>query len=278
MGAITLRSLVPYSPLHDLARAASVTRMPPPLRRTRRVFGIRTTVARFDGSVYYVPDYAAHRPVARNILNKRYVSPGLHQLVARVMTRRPGSMISAGTFFGDMLPSFSHKTPGLVYAFEPVIENYLLARAIVDDNSLGNVVLLHAGLGAEAGMADIGTSRKGKPHLGGAARVISGAQKAEFISQRAPLLAIDQLAINDLSMIQLDIEGYELRALQGAICSIQAQQPVIVIEDNARNCSAFLADLDYAEVTRIGRDHVYVPESAAAALADLLPGLELART
>src|SRR5215475_6962674 len=89
MGAITLRSLVPYSPLRELARSTNLHRLPPPLRRTRRVFGIRTTVARFDGSVYYVPDYAAHRPVAKNILGKRYVSPRLHDFVGRVMATRP---------------------------------------------------------------------------------------------------------------------------------------------------------------------------------------------
>jgi FkbM family methyltransferase len=176
-----------------------------------------------------------------------------------------------------MLPSFSRKTPGLVYAFEPVLENYLLARAIVDDNVLPNVVLLHAGLGAEAGLADIGTSRKGRPHLGGAARVISDAQKAEFVSQRTPLLAIDQLGIADLSMIQLDVEGYELPALQGAIGTISAQRPVIVVEDNARNCAAFLADLGYSEVAQISRDHVYIPEAATARATDFLLTLEPVR-
>ena len=99
--------------------------------RARRVFGLDTTVVRFDGSVYYVPNYADHRPVAQKILGRRYVEPALHDLVQAVMARRPGSMISAGTFFGDMLPSFSGKTPELVYAFEPVIENYLLAREVV---------------------------------------------------------------------------------------------------------------------------------------------------
>jgi len=119
--------------------------------RARRVFGIATKVVRFDGSVYFVPNYAAHRPVAQNILNKHYEAPGLHRLVQQVMTAKPGSMISAGAFFGDMLPSFSRKTPGLVYAFEPVIANYLFARAIVAANDLRNVVLLHAALGAEPG-------------------------------------------------------------------------------------------------------------------------------
>jgi len=244
------------------------------LRRIRahRVFGIETTVVRFDGSIYYVPNYAAHRPVARKILNKRYVEPGLHHLVRKIMTRRPGSMISAGAFFGDMLPSFSRKTPGRLYAFEPVIENYLLAREVVAENDLGNVVLLHAGLGAEPGpgLASIGTRRIGQRHLGGAARIISRSQVSAFHSQKVPMLSIDQLAIGDLSMIQLDVEGYELPVLTGAIGTIEAQQPVIVIEDNQQECPEFLAKLGYVEVARFGLDHVYLPGPDAADARDLL--------
>jgi FkbM family methyltransferase len=242
----------------------------PALRRgIRHVFGIKTTVVHFDSSVYFVPGYAAHRPVAVNILNKRHEAPELHRLVGRVMTRRPGSMISAGTFFGDMLPSFSGKTPGLLYAFEPVIENYLLARAVVAANDLRNVVLLHAGLGAEPGLANIATGRRGKRHRGGACRIISESDDSEFRTQRVPMLSIDQLAIGDLSMIQLDVESYELPVLRGATGAIRAQQPVIVIEDDLQNCSEFLAELSYVEVAKIGRDHVYLPQAIASDANDL---------
>jgi len=232
------------------------------------VFGIETTAVRFDGAVYFVPDYAAHRPVARTILNRRYVEPALHTLVRRVMARRPGNVVHAGTFFGDMLPSFARKTPGLVYAFEPVVENYLLARAVVDANDLDNVVLLHAGLGAQLGLATIGTSR-GERHLGGGSRVVTGPAASKFLSQKASMLSLDQLSVENLSLIQLDIEGYELQALRGAARTISAQQPVIVIEDNKKNCGELLTRLGYVHVAQIERDHVYVPEALTADFDDL---------
>jgi FkbM family methyltransferase len=240
--------------------------------RTRRVFGVAAMAVRFDGSVYYVPNFAAHRPVAQKILNKRYVEPALHYLVQEVMARRPGSMISAGTFFGDMLPSFSGKTPELVYAFEPVLENYLLAREVVAANDLDNVVLLHAGLGAKPGpgLARIGTSRVGQRHLGGASRIISRSQESQFRSQRVPMLSIDQLAVDDLSIIQLDVEGHELPVLKGAIGTIRSHQPVIVVEDNNRSCPRFLAELKYVEVAQLGLDHVYLPAAVAADAGDLI--------
>jgi FkbM family methyltransferase len=234
----------------------------------RRMFGIVTAVVEFDGALYFVPRYGAHRPVARSILRQTYVEPRLHRLVETLMARRPGSMIHAGTFFGDMLPSFSRKTAGVVYAFEPVIENYLLARAVMDENDLRNVMLVHAGLGAGPGLARIET-RGPLRHRGGSCKVITDPATRTFRLQPITLLSIDQFAIEDLSLIQLDVEGYELPVLQGAVETIERQQPVIVIEDDRRNCSELLNELGYLKVARIGRDHLYLTESDAADFPDL---------
>ena len=234
----------------------------------REIFGIGTTVVRFNSSVFFVPDYAAHRPVSQRILARHLVSPALHVLVREVMARRPGSMIHAGTFFGDMLPSFSRKTAGTVYAFEPVMENYLLARAVMSSNRLRNVMLMHAGLAAEPGVAQVQTNR-GKRHFGGASRIVSDPTKNAFRPQQVPVMTVDQFHVDDLSLIQLDVEGFELPVLQGAVETIRDRQPVIVIEDNRNNCAAFLADLGYAEVGQVGLDRVYLTQSAANEFGDL---------
>jgi FkbM family methyltransferase len=236
------------------------------------VFGMKKKTIRFDDAVYFVPAYAAHRPVAQLILQERYESPWLHRLVKTVMTRRPGSMVHAGTFFGDMLPSFSRKTPGTVYAFEPVIENYIFSRAVVQENQLENVALLHAGLGEKHGIALIETMA-GRRHRGGASTVVSDPNEPLQCPQRTPLLTIDQLDIEDLSLIQLDVEGFELSVLKGAADTIRAQQPVIVIEDDRNNCGGFLNELGYSEAARIGRDHLYLTETADAQLSDFVKRL-----
>jgi FkbM family methyltransferase len=236
------------------------------------LFGIRTETVRFDEAVYFVPGYAAHRPVSRSIMDQRYASPRLHKLVKNVMARRPGSMVHAGTFFGDMLPSFSRKTPGTVYAFEPVIENYLLARAVVHENDLDNVVLLHAGLGTEMGLGWIETMRRHR-HRGGTSSIVRDPAKRLLRAQRTPILSIDQMGIEDLSLIQLDVEGFELPILQGAVETIRAQRPVIVIEDDRKNCSDLLRELGYSAAARVGRDHLFVVEPDATRLADVIERL-----
>jgi FkbM family methyltransferase len=233
------------------------------------LFGIDTTVVRLDGGIYFVPTYAAHRPVARRVLNGRYVSPPLHNLVAEVMRRRPGSMIHAGTFFGDMLVSFARRTTGTVYAFEPVIENYLLALSVLQANNLTNVMLIHAGLGTDRTIAQVQTHGPGRAHYGGAARIMRDPAKKTFRPQQVALLSIDQFGFDDLSLIQLDIEGFELEALRGAARTIAAQHPVIVVEDNRGNCAQFLAEFGYRETARAGRDHVYMTQSGIDEIGDL---------
>lgn len=234
-----------------------------------RLHGVLTAVVEFDGATYFVPRYGAHRQVAKQILRRRYAAPELHHFVETVMTRRPGSMVHAGTFFGDMLPSFSRKTTGLVYAFEPVLENYLLAREVTVENELRNVMLLHAGLGAGPAIAMIETLRPGRVHRGGSSKVITDPTRRSFSPQPITLLSIDQFAIGDLTLIQLDVEGYELAVLQGAVETIKNHQPVIVVEDDRRNCSDFLNTLGYSLVAHLGRDQIYLTDADAAGFADL---------
>ena len=45
-------------------------------------------------------------------------------------------------------------------------------------------------------------------------------------------MSIDALGLDQLSLIQLDVEGHELLALQGAQKTIERCAPIIMIEDN----------------------------------------------
>ncbi|WP_432476740.1 FkbM family methyltransferase [Nocardioides sp. GXQ0305] len=237
----------------------------------RLIYGMDTTVVRFHQAEYYVPDYARHRPVAQRVLGKRKVARALHRFVGRLMEHRPGSMVHAGAFFGDMLPSFSRKTPGTVHAFEPVIENYLLAQAVVESNGLDNVRLLHCGLGPAAGVSQVGVARADRQrHLGGAARIVTGETEDQFVTQPTAVLTIDQLGIDDLTLIQLDTEGFELPILQGAEEAIRSQSPVIVIEDNKENCREYVSGLGYEAVGLLQGDAVYAAATLAPDVAELV--------
>ena len=79
-------------------------------------------------------------------------------------------------------------------------------------------------------------------------------------------LVIDDIGLTDLDFIQLDVQGFEGRALKGAIDTIQRSHPVIMLEEGYGTTPlALLKTLGYVQVasTRPGnksgvRDVVYV--------------------
>lgn len=237
-------------------------------RRQKNVMGVETAVVRFDDAVYFVPKYAVHRPVAGKILRKRYISPPLNALVERVMEWRPGSILHAGAFFGDMLPLFSRLTPSRVYAFEPVLENYVLARHVIERNELDNVLLFHAGLAERTRPGKVETMMVSTRHRGGASFVVSDPERPTHATQRVSLFPIDNLAIDDLSLLQLDVEGFERRVLEGALETIRRNEPVIVLEDNRDDCAELLSSLGYRRSGSLNRDHLYLTAAGREALAD----------
>lgn len=230
-----------------------------------QVFGIDVDVVCFDNAVYYVPLYGANRYVSNQIRNKQYAEVQLHQLVGKVGATYEGSMIHAGTFFGDMLPSFSNKINGTVYAFEPVLENYLLARAASEVNQLENVLLLHAGLGTAPGITLVRTGDEQK-HRAGGSKVNVGDIPEGVRTQTISLVSIDQFSIDDLVMIQLDVEGFEHHVLQGALKSIAAHHPVVVVEDQRKECAEVLTEFGYRDYGLVSTNTLYLTEDRAREL------------
>lgn len=214
-----------------------------------------------DGARYFVPDYAAHRPAGQAILKGRYYEPRTHALVRLLLESLPGNIVHAGTFFGDMLPSFSRAcgTAGRVYAFEPLLENHVLARLTVDANRLENVVLFNAGLGAALASCLMARGSAAGTHAGGASKVSPRGDAS------ATLMTIDSLGLTQLSILQLDVEGHELEALTGARRTIAACRPVIMIEDNGRACAPLLGQSSYVFAGQIPGLDIWLPAGADGA-------------
>lgn len=202
------------------------------------VFSVAYRQVKFNDNAYFVPEYAAHRPAAKAIADGELYEPATHVLVRQWLEVRPGSMVHAGTFFGDMIPTFAKACPKTLYAFEPVLENYVLAKLGVEANELDNVVLTNAGLGSEVKPARIDTGGEEATHRGGSSKIAQSGQSTA-------LMPIDALGIDDLSLLQLDVEGFELHALHGARDTVNRCSPVILVEDNDNTCGPFFDEAGY---------------------------------
>lgn len=219
-------------------------------------FAIEFVFREIDGASYFVPAYAKHRPACKRILNGQFYEPKTHALVAELLQLWPGNMVHAGTFFGDMLPSFSKScgAGGLVYAFEPLLENYVLARLNVDANRLENIVLFNSGLGERLGPCRIARGADSGVHFGGSSKI------SETGDVTSTIVTVDSLGLSQLSILQLDVEGFELFALLGAKATIVAQRPVVLVEDNERNCKPFLRSIDYQFAGAIPGLNMWFPQ------------------
>ena len=138
-----------------------------------------------------------------------------------------------------------------VYTFEP---DWLNFQCLARNSTSANVIRFQSGLGEHPGMVGM----VGDPLNCGALHVHGNGN--------IPILRLDDLNLPDCDLIQLDVEGYELSALKGALQTIRKFWPVIVIEENgssirygikAGETGEWLESLGYKAVNRIHRDIIY---------------------
>jgi len=182
---------------------------------------------------YVVPRHSAHRVAARKILGGQVYEPGTIDLLRGECGE--GDIVHAGTFFGDFLPALSGAMApsARIYAFEPNPVNFRCASLTLSLNGIENVSLACAGLGAEAGHAAMLVTRKDGSARGGSSRVLKEGDPADVGNTiQIPITTVDDSVPLDrrVSILQLDLEGYEQHALDGAMATIRRCRPVTIVE------------------------------------------------
>ena len=154
---------------------------------------------------------------------------------------------------------------GVVIAFEPAPDTYAcLDRNVCywrekNPNHPAKISLRREAIGAEIGHAGMADDTKYHGGNTGGRYLTSG--------HDVLIRPIDQLMLPELGFLKLDVEGYELFALQGAQRTITRCRPVVMIEDKPRMAhrygyaphaaGAFLEGLGMVLVGGVGADKVY---------------------
>ena len=139
-----------------------------------------------------------------------------------------------------------------VYTFEPDPINF---HCLVNNLPYDNVIKMQCCLGESHKMISMNPLKD----------EIGGFYVNESLGN-IPTLRIDDLNLSSCDFIQLDVEGYQLFALKGAINTIQKFKPVISVEldwverynFNHRDITNFLINLGYSKVDGYTSDHIYV--------------------
>ena len=199
---------------------------------SKQKFGLNGQIAYNMYGGYFVPISSQHRPAAQKILKGDIYEPNTIEFIRKNCS--DGDIIHAGTYFGDFLPGISKKTSKnfKIWAFEPNVENYKCAQITILINDLDNIQLFNAGLGSSTSKVKMRVKKKDGTSLGGSSFVIDTKSNDGTID--IDIVRIDDVipAQSNISIIQLDIEGYEKNALKGALETIKRCKPILILEDN----------------------------------------------
>ncbi len=110
---------------------------------------------------------------------------------------------------------------GRIYAFEPQTKLFIELTHNMRLNGMKNVVPLRYAIGqAPAMIIEMNPAVTGNE---GGTAVGQGGDPAE-------LRDIDGFGFKDVSLIKIDVEGYELEVLRGAVATLRSSQPAVIVE------------------------------------------------
>ena len=214
-------------------------------------------------ATYFLPHGLPQRKIDRFTINGS--EPWLREYMCTLLAERPGSVISAGAYVGGLLaPLSAHAT--IVYAWEPVHEHYSCVERMLAVNGIYNVVLRQAALGKSHRKLQMTTGCEGAELLGGDSCVITEQGLASprltqgswtWTAHTVAQHMIDDFDYDNLSILQLDLEGYEYAAIQGAVHTIQQHRPIIIAEHNDDLVAATVEGLGYSVLQERAGDVVY---------------------
>lgn len=173
------------------------------------------------------------------------------------LTKGRNVAVQAGGNLG-VFPARLSQVFKAVYTFEP---DALLFPLLVANAPQENIIRFQAALGAEPGM--IGTARKTetRDHAG-----------VTHVSGRGiiPTMRLDDLRLPACDLLYLDVEGYELFALGGAVETIASHRPVVVTEINS---CAKRYGVNGGDIHALLERHGYVHHKTSRSDEIFLPGV-----
>ncbi|MCR4432903.1 MAG: FkbM family methyltransferase [Caldiserica bacterium] len=130
-------------------------------------------------------------------------------------------VLDIGGLFGETSFYFSKYVgeEGQVFCFEPVSENYRVLLENLAENGTKNIVPVNLAVGETSGEIRISGSGGGAAHSD-SGKIVSCTSIDDFVRN-------NNLARVD--MIKMDIEGYEMNALQGAVETLKDFKPKLAI-------------------------------------------------
>ena len=163
----------------------------------------------------------------------------------KILKRRlpsDGIFIDIGANIGTFtLVAAKQASQGQVHAFEPSARHFARLERNVELNHFSNIILNRKGLYDQPGEAILFLpSRSGEMNNSGAASLYKSGETSQ-VSEAVSLVRLDDYIqdknIERVDIIKIDIEGAEIKALNGAKDTLMRLRPLVLMELDLDNLS-----------------------------------------
>jgi FkbM family methyltransferase len=211
---------------------------------------------------WWFPDGEAHLPAwmadprVRMTLNGRPAYQGQKQQAAMALCKQFRAAVDVGAHVGLWSFNLAHHFT-MVHAFEPVAAHRdCFKRNVLESVATPNVALYPFALGDREGMVSIRT----EPTSSGDSRVDGPGE--------IPIRRLDSFNLQDVDLLKIDAEGFELFILHGAEEMLARQKPVVIVEQKPghavkyglgdRDAVPWLKSLGYRLERELSGDFLFV--------------------
>lgn len=225
-----------------------------------------------DRDLFYVDDM-------KDYIKHYFIKKGLnweeHILAEYKKYVKPGSIvIDIGGHIGTHALNLSRLVgdAGMVYVFEPQVKMFCELAINMHLNRCTNVKMFHNALGAQEKWIEMAIPDEAWKKCFGDDLVNEGHGVVRELSpnlhaDRAKMIRLDDLNLNNVSFIKIDVEGSEREVIEGAMATIKRNKPVMVVEifqnqDRARTMQ-MIENLGYVGLNMSSNDFIFIPSPSS---------------
>ena len=158
---------------------------------------------------------------------------------------KKGIFIDVGSSIGNHTMAFS-KVADKVHSFEPYFGTFFQQLLILHVNNIKNVEPHSVSLGNTHGTKKFYFDKKSS---GGG---FTDDERGEYV---VPIVKLDDFNFENITLIKIDVEGYELEVLKGSIKSLKKWKPDIFIECSTekmlKDVTEILEPLGYKQYEKV---------------------------
>ena len=220
---------------------------------------------------YFLPKYAYRDVIKKEIVKNTIFDEEVFEL-SKKFVKPNTAVLDIGANYGQMSILYSKLfSDTVVYSFEASIFIFNILKKNIELNSK-NIKIFNYVVSDKSGEEYLVLPDIKKYRAYGAVDVEFSNNREKTYEKKTLIKRIDDVEFEKkISLIKIDIEGYDLKALKGSIDTIRKHQPVIIFEYNPEHEEkmkyklndfiTFFIDLDYVFLTSVKNNYLVAPKN-----------------